>query len=238
MISWIIYAIIVYLVFFVLRFLWRAYTHPANILGRQAANMNWYWKGRIAGAGGFMDACYERDGMEAIVSYAAGKVFLLKPAHSTPFKDFIELERWLAQEKNISAVGVKQVITSKHLKAAFEVLDEAETIFRAENFKIIRDVIEKIIVDNSDSLELISKANRNWTPHEYVYAQIVNVAGDMLKSGQYHIYRGVLNPMGPGNDLLKIFNMSFNEMVRMRLVDKDYAKEQKAILKAEMDIVG
>lgn len=93
MILWILSTVAIFLI---LRFLWRAYTHPANVLGRQAANMNWRAIGRINGEKGFKDVCFERDGVEACVSHARGDVYLLKPVHSTPFKDFVELERWLA----------------------------------------------------------------------------------------------------------------------------------------------
>lgn len=96
MIWWVIGAIVTFLVF---SFLWRGYTHPASVLGRQAANMNWVATGRVEGDEGFKDVCYGRDGMEVKVSYARGQVFLLKPPHDEPFNDFIELERWLAQRE-------------------------------------------------------------------------------------------------------------------------------------------
>ena len=99
MIWWIIGAITAFLVF---RFAWRCYIHPAHVLGRQAANMNWFAIGRVEDDKGFKDVCYGRDGMEVKVSYASGRVFLVKPAHVEPFKDFIELERWLAQRENSS----------------------------------------------------------------------------------------------------------------------------------------
>ena len=99
MIWWIIGAIATFLVF---RFLWRGYTHPASVLARQAANMNWVSIGRVEGDEGFKDVCYGRDEMEVKISYATGRVFLLKPAHVEPFKDFIELDRWLAKREDSS----------------------------------------------------------------------------------------------------------------------------------------
>lgn len=93
MIWWIIGAIVA---FFVFRFLWRGYKHPASVLGKQAANMNWIAIGRIEGEEGFKDVCYERDGVQVKVSYANGQVFLINPPHTESFKDFIKLEHWLA----------------------------------------------------------------------------------------------------------------------------------------------
>jgi hypothetical protein len=87
------------LAFFVMRLLWRAYTHPAHVLGRQAANMNWLAVGRVTDIDGKKDLKVGRDGMEAIISFKNGNVVLLKPLYKEPFNDFIELERWLASNK-------------------------------------------------------------------------------------------------------------------------------------------
>jgi hypothetical protein len=235
MIFWILGAIAIFLVF---RFLWRAYTHPANILGRQAANMNWNAIGRIDGEEGFKDVCFGRDGMEASVSHARGKVFLLKPAHSAPFKDFVELERWLAQEKDSLSGGSEQAFAPQELKAALGALDEAEHRFQTEAFKMVRHVIEKSVVANPDALVRIIRESGGRGPREWVYSQIGNIVGDMLESGQYHIYRGVLNPMGPGKDLLKLFDAAYDELLQMKAVDADYANEQKAALRRNIQGVG
>jgi len=66
------------------------------VLGRQAANMNWFVSGRVDDGNGYKDVCYSRDGMEAKVSYISEKVFLLNPYYKEPFIDFLELERWIA----------------------------------------------------------------------------------------------------------------------------------------------
>ena len=60
----------------------------------------------------------------------------------------------------------------------------------------------------------------------------------MLESGQYHIYRGVLNPMGPGEDLLKMFDATYDELVHMKAIDPGYANKQKAALRKNMKDVG
>ena len=90
---WIFGAVIV---LFVIRFLWRGYNHPSHVLGRQAANMNWVAVGRVSDIDGYKNIRVSRDGVEAIISFKNGNVILAKPFYSTPFKDFIEIERWLA----------------------------------------------------------------------------------------------------------------------------------------------
>lgn len=60
----------------------------------------------------------------------------------------------------------------------------------------------------------------------------------MLESGQYHIYRGVLNPMGPGKDLPMMFDATYDELVQMKAIASDYAEQQKAALRENIKGVG
>jgi hypothetical protein len=95
---WILGAILAVIV---IRFLWRGYNHPSHVLGRQSANMNWVAVGRVSDIDGYKNLKVSRDGMEAIISFKNGNVILAKPFCITPFKDFMEIERWLATiEKN------------------------------------------------------------------------------------------------------------------------------------------
>ncbi|MDD5007537.1 MAG: hypothetical protein PHU49_01245 [Syntrophorhabdaceae bacterium] len=235
MIFWILGAVAIFLV---LRFLWRAYTHPAHTLGRQAANMNWNVIGRMNSEEGFKDVCLGRDGIEVRISHARGQVFLLKPVHSTPFKDFVELERWLAREKVSLSEGNEQTTVPQEVKEALSALDEAGHRFQTEAFKMVRHMIEKSVSSNPEALISMIRESGGRTPREWVYSQIGNIAGDLLESGQYHIYRGVLNPMGPGNDLLKMFDATYDELLLLKAVDADYAKEQKAALRRGLQGVG
>lgn len=131
-----------------------------------------------------------------------------------------------------------KVFAPKEVKAALGALDEAEYRFQTEAFKMVRHVIEKSIFANPDALVRVIRESSGRAPREWVYSQIGNVAGDMLESGQYHIYRGVLNPMGPGEDLLKMFDAAYDELLQMKAVDADYANEQKAALRRNIQGVG
>ena len=75
------------------------------------------------------------------------------------------------------------------------VLNEVSLKYKYEkyNFKIIEDLIEKVIYEEEKHfLGLIKKGK---TPRYLVYVAIANLTGDLLESGRYHIYRGVLNPI-------------------------------------------
>lgn len=83
--------------FFVLHLMWKAYTDQSHVLGRQAANMNWIAVGRVEDADGYKNVKLARNGMEAVISFQNKNVELVYPPHSAPFKDFIELERWITK---------------------------------------------------------------------------------------------------------------------------------------------
>ena len=67
---------------------------------------------------------------------------------------------------------------------------------------------------------------------------ILNISGDMVESGQHHIYRGVINPMGPGQNLLKIFDSAMDELVKLGDTDKENAETQKKAIRENIKNVG
>jgi hypothetical protein len=80
-----------------IRFLWRSWTHPANVLGRQAASMNWVAIGSVKDNNGSRSICFIRDGVKVMITFSPATVVMINPTHPKPFADFIALERWLAQ---------------------------------------------------------------------------------------------------------------------------------------------
>ena len=90
--AWVIGGI---LAFFILRFLWQSYVHPANVMTRQAANMNWGAMGRVDNPKGGKDVLLERGGLVSKIDWRTGEVRLIKPLEAEPFADYIALERWL-----------------------------------------------------------------------------------------------------------------------------------------------
>ncbi len=133
---------------------------------------------------------------------------------------------------------LKKAFAPKEVKAAFGALDEAAYKFQTDAFQMVRKVIERNLLANPDALVGVVRESGGRTPREWIYSQIGNIAGDMLESGQYHIYRGVLSPMGPGADLLKMFEATYDELVQMKAIDVDYANGQKATLRKNIAGVG
>lgn len=133
---------------------------------------------------------------------------------------------------------LKKAFAPKEIKAAYGALDEAAYQFQNEAFQIIRKVIEKIIQSNQETIIKTIKESDGRTPREWIYSQIGNVAGDILESGRYHMYRGTLSPMGPGPDLLKIFDTSYDVLLQMNAINLDYANEQKQAIRQNIKEIG
>ena len=124
---------------------------------------------------------------------------------------------------------------NSEVKEVTEILNEAEEKFGTD-FNIVREYVEKGLDANKDQFsELIQKGG---SVRKYIYTVIVNVSGDLAESGQYHIYRGVLNPMGPGENLLKIFDSAMDELVKLGETNKEHAEAQKKAIRENIKSVG
>ena len=144
---------------------------------------------------------------------------------------------------------LKKFFPPKEVKTALDILDKADREFynrdyqlirghieRSRVFQLIRGHIEKILFAHSD--EFSEKIRQGASPRHWVYRTIANVAGDLVESGNYHIYRGVLNPMEPGEELVEIFDMAVDELVEMRVLDTERAKKEKGELRENIKSVG
>lgn len=131
---------------------------------------------------------------------------------------------------------IKKSFSKKEVKEALGILDEASQKFGSGGFDLVRGYVEKSIL--SDTEQFMDIVGKGRSVRKYVYSMIANTSGDMVESGQYHIYRGILNPMGPGEDLLKIFDSAMDELVRLGDTDKENAEEQKKAVRKNMQNMG
>lgn len=124
----------------------------------------------------------------------------------------------------------------KEIKAVLQILHEIEHEFENNlSFGIVREQAERIILKNKDKIKQIM-VKENISPRRTAYSWINNVSGDMLESGQYHVYRGVLNIAG--NELLKIFDISTDKLVEVGDMDKNHAEKQKTNIRSSIKSVG
>ncbi|MCG2699785.1 hypothetical protein L6274_01895 [Candidatus Parcubacteria bacterium] len=144
--------------------------------------------------------------------------------------------RSYALSKFLKRDSVKEPrVKNSEVEEATKILNEAEEKFGTD-FNIVREYVEKGLDANKDQFSaLIQKGG---SVRKYIYTVIANVSGDLAESGQYHIYRGVLNPMGPGESLLKIFDSAMNELVKLSDTDKKNAETQKKAIRENIKSVG
>ena len=145
----------------------------------------------------------------------------------------------------------KKLTAPKEVRALLGILDEiactrvsqsgisiprASTWHDSEAFQIVRNEIEKMIF--AQPHEFVRMVQNGTPPRQWVWSVIANIAGHRAGSGHYHIYSGFLNPMGPGEELVQLFDMAIDELSRMGATQPDYAREQKAALRKNIKDVG
>lgn len=129
---------------------------------------------------------------------------------------------------------LKKLLAPKEVRAALGVLDEASCTFDSHHgylsnaFQMVRDPIEKMILDHPS--EFVRAIQKGTSPRQWVYNSIAKDAGDLLETGEYHIRRGFLNPIGPGEDLLRLFNAALDELVRIEVMEPDFAENEKRVM--------
>ena len=134
---------------------------------------------------------------------------------------------------------IKKSFSKKEVKEAFEILEEASKkfAFASYGFDLVKAHAEKSILSEAKQLTK-SVQNGTVTVRKYVYSLITYISGNLVSSGQYHIYRGVLSPMGPGEDLLKILDLGLDELVTMGDISKEEAAEQKEVVRKNIEEMG
>ena len=119
---------------------------------------------------------------------------------------------------------MKKSFAPRGVKEAMEILDEIKQTIGGSGFDLVRERIEKYLVSHAKEYE---ESMKKATPRQFVYSAIANIAGDLVESGEYHLYRAILNPMGPGKDLLKLFDGAVDELVKMGVMEKANAEKEK-----------
>lgn len=122
------------------------------------------------------------------------------------------------------------------VKEALGILDELATRFDPEAFRLVRAQVERGF--RRYPREFVSMVGQGTPVRQIVLQAVSNMAGDLAESGDYHIYRGVLDPMGPGEELVKIYDSTTQELVRMGVVDPAYAETQGQGLRRNIASVG
>jgi hypothetical protein len=142
MLWWILLLVIAFLL--VMRHLWRAYSHPYNMLARQAANMNWVAAGTMKYSDGTRNIRLRRGAALAEISFKDVNIRLLQPEVEQIFRDFIEVERWLSKEEsaNHQPTAKLAAISSSKSRKDVDYFDKICSLLAVknarENFKTLQ----------------------------------------------------------------------------------------------------
>lgn len=71
----------------------------------------------------------------------------------------------------------------------------------------------------------------NWNDYRTDYVKIahtllVHATFDLLASGKYHVYAGVLNPMSCAENMMDVYKASMDYAVKRGFIDEDAREEQ------------
>lgn len=86
--------------------------------------------------------------------------------------------------------------------------------------------------------ELTSLVRNGKPARSFVLGVVVNISYDLLQTGNYNIYHGVLNPHDIGPDLLTIHDDAVGEAERLGYLDHADAEERKSEVRARIAEVG
>jgi len=102
-------------------------------------------------------------------------------------------------------------------------------------FDVLIARIMRVLNKNAHEFEQKVKAGR-FNARHYTYSALANLTGDMAESGQYHIYRGVLDDQG--QTLLQIFNDSTDYLIENNEITKEFGERQKQQVLINIRSVG
>jgi hypothetical protein len=240
---WSIFGVV--LVLILLRRGKEVYNHPANVLCRQATNMNWFYSRKIKDENGYKNICLQRDGMEAMISYKEGNVYMVVPSWGTPLKDFVEVEDWIAslhdleiddgREAKSEVEGGEEV---KLVLSAFLIeekkIEKSGSISYLTALKLIRSHVLDMISDEDATAYEIRESKM--APKNLVYVIMTNAIEAPLANGTYHTYRGTLGFQG--TYLLSLWDYAIGQMENSGFYTPEKAKEEKQWIRSRIKEVG
>jgi hypothetical protein len=135
----------------------------------------------------------------------------------------------------------RRVFASKEVKAALGVVDECEFMFspaglHGDSFNIIKAELVPYLYKTSANLK--EQVQNGRTVRACVYTSIAVMAQSHISSGQYHMYRGVLRPMGPGPALHEICRKAIDLLIKEGDVTEEDAQRWKNDIVKQISEVG
>jgi len=151
-------------------------------------------------------------------------------------------ERSRLEKYEPTSVELEAESRPREVTAALGILDEAESglpldrAFFGEAFAFVRKEIEGAILKEPKSFA--QTIQDGTPPRQWIWSAIANIAGDQAESGNHHVWRGVLNPLGLGQGFLFLYETALDELVKLNALSAGKAREQKKVLRRNLGGVG
>ena len=129
-----------------------------------------------------------------------------------------------------------KLFPSKELKKFKDILNKLEVIYRNPSFNIVKKRLEDWAIKNPNNLKKILTQDIDY--ELWLNGHVANISGDLVESGSYHLYRGVLNPLGQGENLLRLFDQATDFSLNKGEFDKEFAEKQKRMVRTNIKTVG
>ena len=140
-----------------LRNCWKAFFHPATILGNQAAKMNWIIDGREKD-GIVNNMRYRRGNLIAVIPFNNPSVLLRYGGTEKRFRDFIEVERWIGKEIGIRDLEIDQRVDQKEIrKKELEVEQLSAQLDEEASFRKLELGVEQLCIQLDEAARISEK---------------------------------------------------------------------------------
>lgn len=130
----------------------------------------------------------------------------------------------------------KRLFAPKEVSAAVGILDEISCDINLSGFEVVHEPIKNLII--SDMNKFVETVKKSPSIRVWVLSAVANMTGDAMESGEFHVYRGVLNPTGPGKALLKAFCYCLDGLVKEGQISSANAEKQKETLRKNIAEIG
>lgn len=139
----------------------------------------------------------------------------------------------------ISTFQSKTTKNLKHLQKVFEqIIDEMENNINDLNPSckpVLMQCFKKITVNAENEA---AKWGDNFNYKDFSYNLIYKLTAELLSSGQFHIYRGMLNPMNESSHLLSLFEQCLDWHVAKGTTDERWKRQQMDTLRRNIANAG
>ena len=149
----------------------------------------------------------------------------------------------------MSTCGVGMGLFKKHpieVQTVLSLLDETEqqleraippTAGLPSRYSEAFALVKREVLANLDKWKALIDKEKD-RPEVCPYVMLMWVAGNHLQSGEHHTYRGLLSPLGLGNDLLRIFDASVDELFKLGALEADAMQGMKETIRARIKGAG